>query len=238
MLRPRSATAIPMKPIVRATGSSSSEPELPAERCRGAGEAGETPGDRHREEVVPRDADAAVPRRLGVEADGAHLVSERRPVQDDRVDDERAERDEQAEWRPCRTGSPQKTGSLRRLDDVVRGRDVPRSVFWSGPPNPKRYVPDPDDDPVEHDRRDHLVRADRGLEDAGDARPDRAGQHRRRRSRGRCERRRAGPASDVPTQTRDDRADAVLALSADVEEAAAEREGDGEPGEHERRRRG
>ena len=39
--------------------------------------------------------------------------------------------------------------------------------------------PDPDRDPVEHDRRDHLVGADRRLEEAGDPGPDRAGERRR-----------------------------------------------------------
>ena len=44
------------------------------------------------------------------------------------------------------------------------------------------------------------------------------------------------PAHDEPTQTGDDRAGDVLALPADVEEAAAERERDREPGEDQRRR--
>src|SRR3712207_8638793 len=49
----------------------------------------EHPGDRHREEVVERHRDAAVPRRLRVVTDGPHLVAESRPVQRDPVDDER-----------------------------------------------------------------------------------------------------------------------------------------------------
>jgi hypothetical protein len=50
--------------------------------------------------------------------------------------------------------------------------------FWSGPPSPNRNEPDPDRDPVEHDRRDHLVRADRRLQEARDAGPRRAGERR------------------------------------------------------------
>ena len=43
-------------------------------------------------------------------------------------------------------------------------------------------------------------------------------------------------ANGVADPDRGDRADDVLALAADVEQPAAEREGDGEPGEDERRR--
>ena len=44
------------------------------------------------------------------------------------------------------------------------------------------------------------------------------------------------PSKEEPTQTREDRADDVLALAADVEQAAAERERDREAGEDQRRR--
>ena len=63
--------------------------------------------------------------------------------------------------RPCSSGSPQNTGSFALGDDVVgdRHRPAARSAFCSGPPRPNSQTPDPDRDPVEHDRRDHLVGA-------------------------------------------------------------------------------
>ena len=57
------------------------EPELPAQDVEGAGEPGESAGDRHGEEVVAGDADPAVPRGLRVEADRTDLVPERRAVE-------------------------------------------------------------------------------------------------------------------------------------------------------------
>ncbi len=58
-----------------------------AEHLDRAGEAGERPADRHRRDHRALDRDAAVARRLGVEADRAHLVAERRAVEHDVVDD-------------------------------------------------------------------------------------------------------------------------------------------------------
>src|SRR5439155_25775997 len=68
-----------------------SEPELPAENVECSGQSREQPGDRHREDEVPRDADPAVPRSLGIEADRAHLVPERRTVEDDVEGDQGAQ---------------------------------------------------------------------------------------------------------------------------------------------------
>ena len=99
------------------------EPELPAEDVDRAREAGERAGDRHREEVVARDVDAAVARRLGVEADGLDAVAERRPVEDDPVDDERADRDEEADVEALEQRVAPEDGELRALEDVVRDRD-------------------------------------------------------------------------------------------------------------------
>ena len=101
---------------------------------------------------------------------------------------------------------------------------------------PEQVLAAPDRDPVEHDRRDHLVRARGRLQEAGDPRPDRA----RERRGGDPEQdvRQRRPAREVDADpVRDDQPDEVLALSADVEEAAAEREGDREAGEDQRRRR-
>src|SRR5207249_6496506 len=73
------------------------DPELPAEDVHRACQACERTGDRHRREVAAGDADAPVPRRLRVEADRPYLVAERGAVEQDRVDDERRERDEEAD---------------------------------------------------------------------------------------------------------------------------------------------
>ena len=111
---------MPMNPIVETWIVSRVEPELPAEDVDRAGEAGESAGDRHRQEVVARDADAAVPGGLGVEADGAHLVAERRPVEDEPVDDERPDRDEETDVEALKQRVAPEHRKLRRLDDVVR----------------------------------------------------------------------------------------------------------------------
>ena len=68
VFRPSSATAIPRNPIVDDLDRARCDPELPAEDVHRAADAREGPGDRHREEVAPRDADPAVASRIGVEA--------------------------------------------------------------------------------------------------------------------------------------------------------------------------
>ena len=95
VLRPSSATAMPMKPMCDAWMSSTPRRNCQPSMSIAPARPAKSSGDRHREEVVARHGDAAVARRLGVEADGAHLVAERRPVEDDPVDDERRERDEE-----------------------------------------------------------------------------------------------------------------------------------------------
>ena len=105
----------PMKPICDALDDGQVEVELPAEDVDPAGEPGEGAGDRHRQEVVPRDADAAVAGRVGVEADRAHLVAERRPGEDQPVDDERADRDEEADVQPLERRVAPEDVELRAL---------------------------------------------------------------------------------------------------------------------------
>ena len=98
-------------------------------------------GDRHREEVVARHRDAAVARRLRVEADGAHLEAERRAVDDDPVHDEHRDRDED----PDREALEQLRGPRRRAASRrrrCRSRSGSTSAaLCSGPPWPKRYEP-------------------------------------------------------------------------------------------------
>jgi hypothetical protein len=52
VLRPSSATAIPMKPMFETCTSSTPSRELPAENVEGAGKAGKRPRDRHRDDEV------------------------------------------------------------------------------------------------------------------------------------------------------------------------------------------
>ena len=156
------------------------EPELPAEHVDRPREAGERAGDRHREEVVPRDVDAAVARRLGVEADRLDAVAERRPVEDQPVDDEGSDRDEEPDVEALEVGVAPEDGKLGTVDDVVRDRDVGLRVVLERPTEAEEEHADPDRDPVEHDRRDHLVGADRGFQEARDACPERAAERRRR----------------------------------------------------------
>ena len=89
-------------------------------------------------------------------------------------------------------------------------------------------------DEVEHDGRDHDVAAAPGLQPARDERPDPAEQ-------GRGEDRRRhhedpGQPAEIEGHQRDAQAAEIgLALAADVEQAAVERDGDGEPREDEAR---
>ena len=177
------------------------EPELPAEHVDRAGEAGERAGDRHREEVVPRDVDAAVAGRLGVEADRLDAVAERRPVEDQPVDDEGADRDEEADVEPLEIGVAPEDGKLRAVDDVVRDRHVRLGVVLERPAEAEEEHADPDRDPVEHDRRDDLVGADGRLQEAGDACPERAAERRRRSLAKRMCRSEFMPLNEEPIQT-------------------------------------
>ena len=69
---------------------------------------------------------------------------------------------------PCKSFGPQKTG--RRAPATTEFETgIDACAPCSGPPSPNEVRADPHRDPVEHDRRDHLVRADRRLEDPGDA---------------------------------------------------------------------
>ncbi len=81
-----------------------------------------TPGDRHGEEVVARHGDAAVARGVRVEADGTHLIPERRPADDDPERDEGAEREEEADVQALQDRITPEHRQLRSLDDRVRGR--------------------------------------------------------------------------------------------------------------------
>ena len=110
---------------------------LEAEEVDRAGESGERAGDGEREEVVPPHADAAVAGRLGVEADRAHLVPERRPVEDHVVDDERDEGDQEPGVQVRRPDDPERRGVEDDLAD--RGREG--AAPCNGPPSSNKYLP-------------------------------------------------------------------------------------------------
>ena len=74
---PSSATAMPRKPIWEIWMSLVAMWNCQPSTSIDAGEAGEHAADRHHQQVVAGDAHAAVAGRLGVEADGAHLVADR-----------------------------------------------------------------------------------------------------------------------------------------------------------------
>ncbi len=169
VLRPSSATAIPTNPSCDVWMSPVESRNCHPSDVDRACEPGERTRDRHRHEVVPRDADAAVARRLGVEPDGLDAVAERRPVEDDPVDDQRGERDEQADVEPLQERVAPEDRELGALDDVLRDRRARRDVLQRAGEREEEDA-DPDHDPVEHDRRDHLVGADGRLEESGDAR--------------------------------------------------------------------
>ncbi len=114
-----------------------------------------------------------------------------------------------------------------------RGREATRALERS--PELEQVPASEDRDPVEHDRRDHLVGADGRTEDPGDPTPDRSADDPRDEPEQHVQRPR-GAFQVRPDPERGDEADPVLTLPSDVEEAAAERERDREPGQHQRRR--
>ena len=119
----------------------------------------------------------AVARRLGVQPDRAHLVAEGRAREDQRVDDRGTERDEDRD-RDARAGDEAPDRVVRRRewqrarDGRARARVLQRSAEAEEP------LAAEDRDPVQHDRRDDLVRAAIRLEEARDRRPGRAHQGR------------------------------------------------------------
>ena len=205
--------------------------ELPAEHVDAARKAGKGARDRHREQVVPLDADPAVAGRLGVEPDRPDLEAERRAVEDRPEDDQRTDRDEEPDVEPLQDGVAPEDGEVDVGDDVLRGRAVGGAD--ERPLQAEEVRPGPDRDPVEHDRRDHLVGARRRLQEPCDPTPDRA--HGDRKDEAEQDvRRTRDPRPRRADDHRGEGADEVLALAADVEHPASERERDGEPAEDER----
>src|SRR5918999_792693 len=181
--------------------------ELPAQHVERAGQPGEEAADGHHEHVVLRHAHAAVAGRLRVEADRADLVAGRGAVEQEPERDHGDQRDEYADVEALQDRVAPEDRQAGGLDHVVRHRQRRLAVVLERPAEAEQVQPDEDRGVVEHDRRDHFVGPDGRLQPARDARPDRG-----------------------------DRPDDVLALAADVEQAGAERERDGQAGEDQRGR--
>ncbi len=205
------------------------DPVLDAEHLARAGQAGEGAADAERQHHRPPHRDAAVAGRLGVEADGPDLVAERRPRDHRPVHGRRRQRDEDADVDALdlapdggEDGAP-----AQRLGVGLAAR-----LVLERPAQADQPPPDVDGDEVEHDRRDHLVRPAVGLQHAGDAAVEEAAE----RTGGDAEHPAERAADPQRGHERRHHAGGQLALAADVEEAGAEGERDGEAGQDERRR--
>src|SRR5918996_1610891 len=208
------------------------EAELPAEQVEAARQAGEGARDREREEVVLLHGDAAVGGGVGVEADGANLVPERRSVQEQVIDDQREERDEDARVQGLEAAPDLR--QPRRLEDVGGTREAGIRALEVAVRRLQEPESHPDGDPVQHDRRDDLVGAGGRLQESGDPTPDCAREDRGDHGEGDVQR--GGEPLEVrPEPDGRQEPDPVLALAPDVEHPTAKREGDGEGGQDEGR---
>ena len=206
---------------------------LEAEHVDRARDPGEAAGDGERKEVAPAHGDAAVRGRFGVEPDRAHPEAERRPVQDQRVDDERGDRDEDPDVEP-REGAPPDP-ELRRGVDHVRARQRARSCPAAVRRARTRYCP-----PKIAIQLSMIVvitswAPDVARRNAGDPSPDHAAEDPGGEPSRTCSGR-GRPEQMRPDEERRHEADPVLALAADVEQAAPEGECDRQRGQDQRRR--
>src|SRR5581483_7909425 len=212
------------------------ELEQVAEHVERTCEPRERTGDRHGLDVLAPDVDAAVGGRIRIEADRAHLVTERRSVEDEPEEDERHDRDEEAVVESLQDRVAPEDGDARALRDRPRLRCRGVVGVLQRPALSEQVLATPDRDPVEHDRRDHLVRTGGRLQEPGDARPHRTRDRRGADSQQHMRKRRPAREGDTDPVGHD-QPDEVLALAADVEEAAPERERDGDSDEDQCRRR-
>ena len=212
------------------------KPVVDADDLVDADEAGKAAGDRHRQHDRARRRNTAVDRRRLVVPDGTDLVAPARAP------------DEEPEEHEADRGDDDAQVERRAADIPTEGRE---DIVDEGEPGAclefaalGGLLPRLDEDfdqqvghqrrgqEVEHDRRDDDVAAAPRLQPAGDEGPEGAEGHgagdRERNHHGRR------PMAQIkPDKPRAEAAQIGLALAADVEEAAVEGDGDGEPGEDE-----
>ena len=141
VFRPSSATAMPTNPICEALMSLVAMWNCQPRMSSAPGKAREHAGDRHREEVVARDVDPPVAGCLGIESHRLDAVAERRPVEDDPVDDQSGDGDEDPDRQALEIGIAPEDRQLGTVGDGLRVGIADCSAFCSGPPIPKRNCP-------------------------------------------------------------------------------------------------
>ena len=114
---------MPMKPMFETCTSSTPSLCCQPRMSIAPASPANSPEIAHREDEIPRDADAAVARSLGVEADGSDFVAERRPVQDQIEDEQGRDGDEDADVQTLQGSLAPEDRQLRPLGDVVGDRD-------------------------------------------------------------------------------------------------------------------
>ena len=135
------------------------------------------------------------------------------------------------------TGSPQMSGIF--ADSWIAGvREMaPPVVVVERTPRPDEVFGHVDEDGVEHDRRDHLVRPSVGLEVTGERRRQHAEDAADDEGERHVEHGRE-VGEPVAHPRREDRTEQQLALGADVEQPGLHADDHGEAGERDRRRPG
>src|SRR5215211_5922009 len=193
-----------------------------------AAKASQGAPDGERQDRVHPELHSCVVRRPGREADGPDLEPPPRPPQEQEDGDGCEERDDDAVVHPPERGADD--GDAERVVYGLRAGDgpfLPEGVLG-------QVVRQVDADVVQHDRGDHLVRAEAHLEYPRDGAPqeacDQAGHEGYRYREG------AQEAQRDPEPGRRYRPDIKLSLAADVEQPGPEGHGHGEAGEDKGRR--
>src|SRR2546426_1176900 len=193
-------------------------------------QAAEGAAQRQRHERDPRNADPAGAGRPGIGADGADLVAQDGPRQQARDEDADAERDQDA---GVRARLRQQHRQVRRRRDRQRDGLAAGSVVPGARAQVLREVVG---DEVQHHGHEDLVDAPAGAEDAGNGAEDRAAEDtRRQHSRHQDGGREVQGGQGERDRGGEDGAGVDLAVDADVDEAAAQAEHDGDAAEQERR---
>ena len=207
--------------------STSSAPARPANSA----------ADQHHLDVVAPGADAAVLGGVGVEADRAHLVAGHRAVEQDPEESRDGERDEDADVQALQLRVAPEHRQPRALRARRRRPGSSRCVVALQRAAERRTGRRRRRPPIQLSMIVEITSLApvRRLQQAGDARPQPAGEQRRRAIASTTCRSAGVPSRRGADVDRGERADEVLALAADVEQAGAERERDRQAGEDQRR---